>query len=544
MNLSEEQLAVVRSEAPKILVSACAGSGKTRVLVERIKHLISIGVQPESICCVTFTQAAAKEIQARLQIKLGYAGTLHSLMLKAVRQEFRWLGYSAPPSVASEAVADELLDLSIIDTRCKSMNREVIIKAVSNDVPKQTMDRILICAVHYHQKLIEAGLIDYDGILRLGLRLVRADRFPFHFTHLICDEMQDSSAMDFAIYRGMKVPHRMYVGDIDQQIYGFRGACSGFEDLCVGSESAHWTLYKLQTCYRCSEEICFAADTVLDILPKRLSKETNSHNGPKGPVVVERLPNAAAEVTRISGLINSQTQKGKCQPDSVAVLLRTNALVRFYRDGLKANGIRIREQRGDQKMEGWDKAQSIIAYCCDPMNDHVAYAYAKVKGGDELASKLKRAAAISLFPIAELVASTCGEGQSYAGAVKTMISIGIPPATIEKIEQLHADVEGDLHQLLIAMREDDADQSGEGVYVGTMHSYKGREADDVYLPAFEDEVFPARRDLTEEVRLCYVAFTRARNWLFVSSVEQRQNAFTKKMEHMTPSRFIEDVPHA
>lgn len=543
MNLSEEQLAAVISPAKNILVSACAGSGKTRVLVERIKHLMALGASPSEICCVTFTTAAAKEIEKRLSgggeaIKLGHSGTLHALLLKSIRREFAFCGYSSAPTVATEAVADELLEECISDTRCSTIPVKELKKVIALDVPKQTLSKAETCAAHYHQKLIEAGLIDYDGILRLGLRLAVAGRLP-KFSHLICDEMQDSSEMDFRIYSHMAVQTRMYVGDDNQQIYGFRGACSGFEKLCKGGGDCGWNLYKLQTCYRCSEEICQAADAVLNFIPDRLFKQTISSSGPRGPVVVERFENVAAETARIATLMNQRNEDGSCPFNEAAVLLRTNALADFYRDALKGFGIRVREQRSPQKLDGWAKAQAIIAYYCDPTNDHAAYNYAKAYGGDELAKKVKRTAAVGLCPISEVIAmGSLPAKMDFGNALKVMASIGILPATIEAIEKLHLEANGDLHDLLLAMREDDPDQSGEGVYVGTMHSYKGREANDVYLPAFEDACFPARRDLSEEARLCYVAFTRARNRLFLSWVQERSNAYTGRLEKMDASRFL------
>ena len=159
------------------------------------------------------------------------------------------------------------------------------------------------------------------------------------------------------------------------------------------------------------------------------------------------------------------------------------------------------------------------------------------------AKNVQKRAAVDCCPIVEVVIA---DGANWVGAgdlndaIAEMVQCGVPVATIEAIEKLHAE-SGSLDELLLAMQRPDEDQSGDGVYVGTVHSFKGREANDVYLPGFEDQTFPARRNLSDEVRLAYVAITRARNRLLVSWCEERINSYTKRTEQMQPSRFIQQI---
>jgi len=569
--LSPEQSAAVYSPATHIAVAATAGSGKSRVLVERIRHLISSGVKPENIACVTFTTGAAKVIEQRLQcpacngsgyvengmggelpemvlcncqgqrIRLGHSGTLHSLMLKAIRIEYQHCGYSSPPSIASEEVAKQLLEEAQKETRFTPRSEKEAQKLVALDVPKGTLTKGQAFAAHYHQKLAAAGLIDFDGVLRLGLRVVKAGKLPFKFTHILCDEMQDSSQMDFDIYTYMEDESVFFCGDFDQQIYGFRGACSGFEDLCRKPEATGFTLFRLETCYRCSTEIAAAAESVLTLIPNRPPKRTISHTGPKGKPVIQSFSTFPDELGWMAANLVANAADGSCPLNEAAVLLRTNALANAFREGLKARGIQVRQQRSASRLPGWQKAQAIIAYQVDPLNDFVALEYVKASLGESKAKEIQRKAGLSCCPVSEMLPTSlavfAGEGD-FGKTVQLMVVSGIPVATIEAIEKLHAE-SADLEELLLAMQRPEEDQSGDGVRVGTIHSVKGQEFNDVYLPAFEDSSFPANRDLSEETRLCYVAITRARNRLNISWCDERPNQFTKRIEQIQPSRFIQ-----
>lgn len=111
MNLSPEQELGVKCDDPLIVMCCGPGAGKTRVLVERIRRLVSEGVPPSSICAITFTSQAANEMRERLEgVKVGFIGTLHSLLLRAVRQGFRSAGYSAAPTVITEDWAEGMMD--------------------------------------------------------------------------------------------------------------------------------------------------------------------------------------------------------------------------------------------------------------------------------------------------------------------------------------------------------------------------------------------------------------------------------------------------
>ena len=236
MTLSPEQSAAVHATEKHVVVASVAGSGKSRVIVERIKHIISQGVPAQKICMVTFTVTAAKEIQNRLgDVKLGFAGTLHGMLLKAIRLVPNHVGYSSQPSVLNEEAAETMLEEAAKESRWTGSLEELRKAAARTIRKKGALSKLEAAAVHYQQKLVDAGLVDYDGILRLGLEMVYTEEFPFKFDHLLCDEVQDSAAIDFEIYDAMAVENTFMVGDPNQRIYSFRGSSDGFEKMCSES---------------------------------------------------------------------------------------------------------------------------------------------------------------------------------------------------------------------------------------------------------------------------------------------------------------------
>jgi len=236
MTLSPEQHAAVHATEKHVVVASVAGSGKSRVIVERIKWLISQGVPAQKICMVTFTVAGAMEIQKRLEgVKLGFCGTLHGMLLKAIRHSPHHVGYSTSPAVLSEEAAEKLMEEAAEESRWKG-SLEELRKCASRTIRKKSaLSKLEVAAVHYQQKLVDENLVDFNSVLRLGLELVYSEKFPFRFEHILIDEAQDSAAIDFEIYDAMGVENTFMVGDPNQKIMGFRGASDEFFKMCLNA---------------------------------------------------------------------------------------------------------------------------------------------------------------------------------------------------------------------------------------------------------------------------------------------------------------------
>lgn len=537
MTLSPEQYAAVHATEKHVVVASVAGSGKSRVIVERIKWLISQGVPAQKVAMVTFTVAGAMEIQKRLDgVKLSYCGTLHGMLLKALRHSPHLVGYSAQPSVLSEEAAEKLMEEAAEESRWKG-SLEELRKCASRTIRrKSALSKLEVAATHYQQKLVDENLVDFDSVLRLGLELVYSEKFPFRFEHLVCDEMQDSAAIDFEIYDAMGVENTFSVGDFRQRIFSFRGSSDGFEKMCSGKDHK---LYTLQDCYRCSSEICASANALASHLEDGFSQKNISVIGSKGPVVVTSFKTAHEELANLAARLSIRDSHGVSSFNDSAVLLRTNLLVDFFRNGLRAAGIPVKAHKSGGKPKGWPQAQAIVALCGSPANDRLALGYISAAFSGSDAAKAKSKAAAQMGSIYE----ACPELFADLGNPFKMMALArVPEEAIAKAEALRDSLpEGsDWSDLAMAMLKDEPDKEvGEGVYLGTIHSGKGREWQGVFLPAFEQQVIPAKRDFEEDLRLAYVAFTRAKVFLDISYCAERANFYTKKVEQCDPSEFIQ-----
>lgn len=536
MNLSPEQHAAVHATEKHVVVASVAGSGKSRVIVERIKWLISQGVDPQRICMVTFTVAGATEILKRLEgVKLGFTGTLHGMLLKALRHSPHLVGYSAQPSVLSEEAAEKLMEEAAKESRWTG-SLEELRKVASRTIRKKSaLSKLEVASVHYQQKLVDENLVCFDSVLRLGLELVYSEGFPFRFEHLLVDESQDSAAIDFEIYDAMAVENTFFCGDARQRIYSFRGSSNGFEKMCNGKEHK---LYTLQDCYRCSTEICAAANALTSHLKDGLTQKNISVIGSGCPVSVRSFKTAQDELAGVANRLGASHLLGTCSFNDSAVLLRTNALVDFFRNGLRAAGIPVKAHKSGGKPKGWPQAQAIVALCGSPANDRLALGYISAAFSGSDAAKAKSKAAAQMGSVYE----ACPEMFADLGNPFKMMALArVPEEAIAKAEALRDSLpEGsDWSDLAMAMLKDEPDKEvGEGVYVGTAHSFKGREALAVFLPAFEQSVIPAKRDRDEEIRLGYTMVTRAKVFLDISWCQERVNSYTGKIQQQEPSEFI------
>ncbi len=299
-----------------------------------------------------------------------------------------------------------------------------------------------------------------------------------------------------------------------------------------------FTLYTLQDCYRCSTEICAAANTLTSHLKDGLTQQNISVIGSKGPVVVSSFKTAQEELASLSSKLSLRDSNSLCSFNDSAVLLRTNALVDFFRSGLRAAGIPVKAHKSGAKPKGWPQAQAIVALCGSPTNDRLALGYIAAAHGQQNAAKAKSKAAEQMGSVYE----ACPELFTDIGdPFKMMVLARVPEEAIAKAEALRDSLpEGsDWSDLSMAMMKDEPDKDvGEGVFVGTAHSFKGREALAVFLPAFEQSVIPAKRDRDEEIRLGYTMVTRAKVFLDISWCQERANSYTGKIQQQEPSEFI------
>ena len=561
--LNPAQLAAATHTAPRILCVSGAGSGKTKTLIARIQNMIADGVDPRSIVVITFTVAAAKVIQERLgDVKLGYAGTLHGYCLRILQQHGNTIGLPSKLTILDQADAEALL-VEAIDKMSFKGTRKAVDEQVALGLAHFRRDGVRTftessrVAYEYFYGMLTTGCLTFDMILTLSLELIRKMSNPqigdyqnlLQYQHLLTDEGQDSSAIDFEIYEALPVKTRFMVGDFRQRIMSFRGACDGFETLASGAPANGWTALSLTENYRSGTEIVAAANAIMrDVPPMTSATGTFGTVNVTGyDTAAEEIAGTAAQIKDLNIFDNSQTCQEHTQPNEIAVLCRTNAIAAEFRKALSAHGIPVRQRKQQDNPRDWPTALTFIALLTNPENDRLAYKFAELKLGSDRA-KIMRQKAVDDF-------TTINEAWLHIGRVplnqvtSAMVAAGIERESVGRvramIEMLPADATLLELQAAIAELDAEAQEETEGVTVCTAHASKGREFGAVFVVAAEEGIWPSKREIeddqgAESRRLFYVAVTRAKEFLSVSYARRREIQWRGVVE-MTPSRFISEL---
>ncbi len=235
VNLTIAQQAVVDATDPYLIVSATAGAGKSKVLVERIKRLIRDGTDPARIAAISFTNSASAVLQERLgDVKLGWNTTLHGWLLGLLTQHGSLIGLYPPLSVIDEEEEKALLSDALDEVAYRGS-----IKAVEAEVDKgpgprlNPMTACQIAAESFFYRLKSDGIFTFDMIEHFGFRLLRKNPGVVNADYLFLDEAQDCTDLEWRILDAAQVPHFMAIGDSDQRIYSWRGSSNEFEKRCV-----------------------------------------------------------------------------------------------------------------------------------------------------------------------------------------------------------------------------------------------------------------------------------------------------------------------
>lgn len=543
MLLSPEQTAAVTTDHPLVLVCAGAGSGKTTCLVARIKHIINSGVNPSTIIAVTFTNNAAAEMRKRLVgIKLGWLGTLHALMLRIVREEY------PGASVLDEESTEQLLE-SVVD-QLKYRGTKESLKAVialgnPADKPRKSLTELV--ATEYYAAQIRSSAFSFDSLLVIGLSCISRLGPCSHF---LVDEFADSSDADWLLYNAITADNKWFCGDDSQALYGWRGGnVQHMLDLTTRMSAR---TFLLQINRRSDIAICLAADSLIRHNANRITKVNIPQTECAGSVTVTSHSTADEELLKLAQNIRDQQEAGTPLKE-MAVLVRTNNLVSHFSEGLKAFSIAVCERSEASLPEDWKRTMLLLSVIASPNNDFLMKRWincnsqtdAIIDYSDAENEIFIRHAATCFKSINRSRPVIWSDNPPAVKAVAFTRGHNISAVSYSLLESSLLALPGDAtaSDLLMELRSNPpmaTAGSVDGVYVGTVHSAKGREWDNVFLPAFEDEIIPGHKvdQIEDERRIAYVALTRARHFIGISWSEQRSMPWRPGIQFHHPSRFI------
>jgi len=543
--LNEEQQAVVASTDNKILVLAGAGTGKTHCMLERINHLIDTGVSATSMLVLTFTNAAALEMKTRFlnnQNKFRSIPpefrTFHAFCYNLLSQDkaiLRELGYTSLPSIITDAGLDKLHKELMLQLKLHLSIKKLNSKEA---LSRQDQYELTIFNKAKDKILKQRNLISFDLLCSNVCKLFEIDSplvkpYKERYMYIFVDEFQDTDPIQWDFVKSFMKSSSIYVvGDALQAIYSFRNA-----DSTIIKKLAHtpdWRCYKLSRNYRSTEQICDYANSYSQW--QDASVELVSEK--KGCPVVEKKYLYDAFDKPNAPQLNQIKEWMKTFEGSSAILCRTNKEVADLQLWLDSENISYSTKRksvdtlsvlnsimDNEYLKNWlatflsaeeyttflkaDKIHQVEegSYSCEAFIKD----FAKT-------SPVLLESAQKVFECRKILATKNYDARLKFMKLSEKLHIPLSSNHLHFITNTETNKEIVASFITLYMNTDSvvSDDSA-NLYVGTIHSVKGLEYDNVIVLNVGGNSFPIYKG--DNLNLFYVAVTRAKTHLYVMWTE-------------------------
>ncbi len=324
LGLSEEQMAALLCPFDRsAVVTAGAGAGKTRLLVERAMALVRNGADPRSIAVVTFTRKAADEITLRMTTRFGSSAkvpvcaTVHSLALSSL------LVQGVRPEIADSsrllALAETLLAELPEDWQDYSP-AELLLEINRCREEQAYLSDTGLVANRFEELLDAEGVVDFTRLLEVAARVLEP-----RFKHILVDESQDLSALQRSVLQRLAAPRCRfwYIGDADQSIYAFRGAQADVMQGLLEQVDAHFVL---STNYRSTRAVVAHANNVIRFNPGRIPVDWQAHRTEAGDVQVTHFEHGDDELACVREWLRTPGRMALARTQALVAALKTEGL--------------------------------------------------------------------------------------------------------------------------------------------------------------------------------------------------------------------------
>ncbi|MGO5491449.1 DNA helicase PcrA [Acidaminococcus sp. HCP3S3_H5] len=629
-SLNEQQAEAVRQIAGPILILAGAGSGKTKALTTKIAYLLEKGVKPWNILAITFTNKAAKEMRQRVDALVGPSAkdvwlyTFHGFCNQLLRRDINALpGYTTSfsiydPSDCKNVLKEALKKLNLdekfyplpglLATISNAKNAQVDAAAFARQAEDYHAKKVAEIYAEYQKHLVQSNAVDFDDLLLLTVKLLQTvpevrEKYQNKFHYVLIDEYQDTNHVQYLLAKLLSAPENNLcaVGDIDQSIYGWRGAdISNILDFEKDYPQAR--IFKLEQNYRSTQVILDAANEVIKHNAARRPKNLWTENGNGQPIAYYQARDDREEAEFVVGQIRKLQNDGTKLGD-MAILYRTNAQSRMFEENLINNGIPY-VMVGSLKFYDRKEVKDTLSYLRflanerdiqgleriinEPKRGIGAATVAKVRSLLE-ESGMTLPEVLQTVQAKEVLGRAFGKIQAFSDMIQELARVkdtlpvkDLMTQVLEKSGYLEAlrlegsdqsksrldnlneflriadefakdpgeennkTLEDFLNHVALVADIDDAKLTQDSVTLMTLHSAKGLEFPVVFIGGMEDGLFPSQRSLEdedkleEERRLCYVGITRAKKRLYLTSCWSRMVYGHVVM--YPPSRFLQEIP--
>lgn len=409
--LNESQREAVEYNEGPSLVIAGAGSGKTRVLTYKIAYLVHLGLAPQSILALTFTNKAAREMKERIAAITGdqtarrlWMGTFHSIFSRILRYEAEHIGYPSnftiydttdSKSLLKAIIKEMQLDdkvyrLGMVQSRISNA-KNALVTWKAYEQSKELMQHDIDSKVpllreiykRYQNRCQQAGAMDFDDLLLQTNILFRdhpqvLEKYRSFFQFVLVDEYQDTNfAQHLIVQRLCEQHHRIcVVGDDAQSIYSFRGANID-NILQFKNQYPGCRIFKLERNYRSTQNIVNAANSLIHKNKEQIHKNVYSEKEEGSKVRISASYSDYEEGYAVASAINElRLRKGYDYAD-FAILYRTNAQSRILEEALRKRGIPYKIYGGLSFYQR-KEIKDIISYLRLIVNPHDEEAFKRV----------------------------------------------------------------------------------------------------------------------------------------------------------------------
>lgn len=618
LDLNIQQLEATQTTEGPLLILAGAGTGKTRVLTQRIAHLIKNNITyPSQILAVTFTNKAANEMLNRVKNETQahglWIGTFHSLSTRIIRAHTEILDISKDFTIIDIddqlKLIKRLLKEKNLDEKAYAPN--VIAGIISrwkdlglfpenltkSDLTKDLYFKAKEIYFEYQNRLKQLQALDFGDLLLFCIKLFKEhpevlEYYQDKFCYIMVDEYQDTNAVQYLWLRYLSQKHKNIcaVGDEDQSIYGWRGAeirnIMKFTHDFKGAK-----IIRLEQNYRSTNHILSVANHLIQNNQTRIGKTLWTANESNEKVKIVSAANSYKEAEFIAQTIKKY--KDHIARNEIAVLVRASFQTRIIEEIFIQLQIPYKIIGG---LKFYDRLEikNALAYIRLSYNLDDSLAFERIINTPKRGIGLSTLAQIqeyanlnncSYFKATKLMLSeSIFKGKIYNTLQEFIMNVekwnklwtftGIAETAeqilkesgyilaLEEEKTLESETRLDNlkelvrnineyekisdfleHVSLVNELENTEDSSF--IKIMTMHAAKGLEFSLVFLPGWEDGVFPSKKSLAEvdgleeERRLAYVAITRAKNLLYI--LHSNSSMVYGEWQYNNPSIFIEEI---
>ncbi|MFA7252371.1 MAG: UvrD-helicase domain-containing protein [Candidatus Paceibacterota bacterium] len=603
--LNDKQKEAVLYQNGPLLILAGAGAGKTKTVTTRITHLIKTGVEPKSILAITFTNKAAKEMRERLMLpqtgERPFVSTFHALGVHILKENVREIGLTRHFSIfdksdSQKTVRDIIRDLGLDPKQHEPGKYLSIISREKGNLKtvedfNTTNQNELIGRVWaaYEKKLKEGKALDFDDLLLKTYKLLKnkpeiLQRYQQIWTYIHVDEYQDTNQVQYMITKLLAEKNRniCVVGDIDQNIYSWRGADIK-NILHFEKDYPEAKIILLEENYRSTQNILAVANAIIKKNVNRVEKNLFTKNAEGEKLTLYTGFNENEESHFIANKSKELIASG-VEPRNIAVLYRANFqsraieeafltksvpyqvlgtkfferkevkdIISFLRAGLNPDSLTDIKRIINVPARGIGKV-TILKIFSGERESLPAGTKIKINQFFNLLTEIgkvaleKKPSEVIQFIIKESgiekdLKDSNDEDKERLENMRELATLAIKYDYLpigEGIEKL-------IEEAALATDQDSLEKNDNAVKLMTVHASKGLEFDYVFITGLEEGLFPHERmnagknkdDGEEERRLFYVALTRAKKKIFLTNANSRTIFGSSQI--CIPSQFISDI---